>query len=295
MTTFKLRRCLLKIFSLSVFFIPFSRMRKKARHKIKRVINTPTKREIKKTAKIQANDETLEIIIKNKLSIARYGDGEIGYLLDKNFKHFFQPMNLELQQRLKEILQNPIEQCMTAIPPWLNGNLARPEMVEQYWIKIYPYLNQNYTYASSFCFTVSSFIEGNISYMQKIWKDRRVLLVTGANSTFIWDKRLFEGADLIDIVYSKPIDAYSEYDNILHSIVNHKASDKETLILIALGLSATVLAYDLSKLGYQALDIGHISNYYLQYLGEMENIEVMRQKGIFKDGDDITKLLSNNL
>lgn len=32
----------------------------------------------------------------------------------------------------------------------------------------------------------------------------------------------------------------------------------DDLILIALGHTATVLAYDLSKLGYQAIDIGHI-------------------------------------
>ena len=32
---------------------------------------------------------------------------------------------------------------------------------------------------------------------------------------------------------------------------------KNVLILIALGPSATVLAYDLSKIGYQAIDIGH--------------------------------------
>ena len=33
--------------------------------------------------------------------------------------------------------------------------------------------------------------------------------------------------------------------------------DKKNLILISLGPTATVLAYDLSKLGYQAIDIGH--------------------------------------
>ena len=33
---------------------------------------------------------------------------------------------------------------------------------------------------------------------------------------------------------------------------------KNSLILIALGPTATVLAYDLCKLGYQAIDVGHI-------------------------------------
>ena len=33
---------------------------------------------------------------------------------------------------------------------------------------------------------------------------------------------------------------------------------KSVLFLVALGPTATVLAYDLSKIGYQAIDIGHI-------------------------------------
>ena len=33
--------------------------------------------------------------------------------------------------------------------------------------------------------------------------------------------------------------------------------DKNNLILISLGQTATVLSFDLCKLGYQAIDIGH--------------------------------------
>ena len=38
-------------------------------------------------------------------------------------------------------------------------------------------------------------------------------------------------------------------------------------MLLALGPTATVLAYDLSKLGYQAIDIGHLPNCYWQWKG----------------------------
>ena len=38
---------------------------------------------------------------------------------------------------------------------------------------------------------------------------------------------------------------------------------EEKLILIALGPTATVLAYDLSKFGYWAIDIGHVDMEYL--------------------------------
>ena len=41
---------------------------------------------------------------------------------------------------------------------------------------------------------------------------------------------------------------------------------KNKLILIALGPTATVLSYDLNKLGYQAIDIGHADIEYEWYL-----------------------------
>jgi hypothetical protein len=42
--------------------------------------------------------------------------------------------------------------------------------------------------------------------------------------------------------------------------------NKNILILIALGPTATVLSYDLSRLGYQAIDIGHIDIEYEWFL-----------------------------
>ena len=41
---------------------------------------------------------------------------------------------------------------------------------------------------------------------------------------------------------------------------------KDKLFLLALGPTATVLAYDLCKMGYQAVDIGHIDLEYEWFL-----------------------------
>ena len=43
-------------------------------------------------------------------------------------------------------------------------------------------------------------------------------------------------------------------------------ADREALVCISLGPCATVLAYDLAKKGYQALDIGQIDNEYDWYV-----------------------------
>lgn len=69
--------------------------------------------------------------------------------------------------------------------------------------------------------------------------------------------------------------SYDEYEIIFNDI--HKF-DKDWLILLAIGPTSTVLAYELSKEGYQALDIGHMPNCYLQAIGERESPEIERHK-----------------
>ena len=44
-------------------------------------------------------------------------------------------------------------------------------------------------------------------------------------------------------------------------VICNKFPDKETLIHLSLGAAATAMAYDLHKLGYQALDMGHWASF----------------------------------
>ena len=50
---------------------------------------------------------------------------------------------------------------------------------------------------------------------------------------------------------------------------------KGSLVLIALGPTATVLAYDLVKQGYQAIDIGHLDIEYEWYLRGVNDEKVI--------------------
>lgn len=57
--------------------------------------------------------------------------------------------------------------------------------------------------------------------------------------------------------------AFNVYDKIIKAIVQ---LPKKILILIALGPTATALSYDLNKLGYQSIDIGHVDIEYEWFL-----------------------------
>ena len=66
---------------------------------------------------------------------------------------------------------------------------------------------------------------------------------------------------------------------------------KDTLILAALGPTATILAYDLCEKGYQAIDIGHLDIEYEWYLmGATEKVDIA-----YKSVNEVTGLINKNI
>ena len=74
---------------------------------------------------------------------------------------------------------------------------------------------------------------------------------------------MFSGAESIQRIIGPAENAFHAYDKILECC---KDQAKDKLFLLALGPTATVLAYDLCKMGYQAVDIGHIDLEYEWFL-----------------------------
>ena len=75
---------------------------------------------------------------------------------------------------------------------------------------------------------------------------------------------LFQEAASIRRIIAPAKNAFSMYDEILTAA--EKYAEKDTLVLISLGPTATVLAYDLAMKGIQALDIGQLDNEYEWYM-----------------------------
>ena len=78
---------------------------------------------------------------------------------------------------------------------------------------------------------------------------------------------LFDNIKSIERILCPAEDAFNKYNEILNEI---KKVENSKLILLALGPTATVLAYDLHRLGYKAIDIGHVDIEYEWYLRKAE-------------------------
>jgi len=85
------------------------------------------------------------------------------------------------------------------------------------------------------------------------------LIVEGETSRSGVGNDLFDNAHSIKRIICPARDAYSYIEQIQKAIIQHA---ENRLILLMLGPTAKVLAYNLSELGYRAIDIGHIDSEY---------------------------------
>ena len=103
-----------------------------------------------------------------------------------------------------------------------------------------------------------------LNKLKKIWSKKEIVIIEGEESRLGVGNDLFDNCLSIERIICPKNNCYEKYNDILEKVKNKVYKDK--LILIALGPTATVLAYDLSKLGYVALDIGHVDIEYEWFL-----------------------------
>ena len=106
-------------------------------------------------------------------------------------------------------------------------------------------------------------IKKYIKRLKKIWEKKDVLIIEGEGSRLGIGNDLFDNMKSIKRIICPSENSFNVYDKI---ILETLKVNKNRLILISLGPTATILAYDLYKLGYQAIDIGHIDIEYEWYL-----------------------------
>lgn len=229
-------------------------------------------------------DETIDAIMKEKISISRYGDGEFDQIYGR--REQYQEPDSRLSERLKKILTKPIEGHAVALAD-IYGDLSHLEdkyadyfrnVLIKYRQAHYQYIDMNRTYYNAFVSRLYSEMKDKSTAgrwflkLRKIWKNRNVVIVEGDKTRFGVGNDLLDGALSVQRILCPAEGAFQEYDKILKSCLSRQ---KQDLYLLALGPTATVLAYDLAAKGYQALDVGHLDIEYEWYLRGVEGQKVV--------------------
>jgi glycosyltransferase family protein len=146
----------------------------------------------------------------------------------------------------------------------------------------YSYLNLNRVYYNAFFNRYYLNFNKTEEYYQKcrayfkklkdIWKNRDVIIFEGQEARLGVANDILDGAKSISRIIFCPVkNAFNKYDQILSAF---DGINSDVLVLAALGPTATVLAYDLCKRGYQTIDIGHIGEEYECFLRKETPVEL---------------------
>lgn len=223
--------------------------------------------------KVMNNKETIDYILKNHCSISRFGDGELGIIEGETAS--FQNNNKELRKKLKEIIETESnKQLLVCLNNIFNGLDEFTPTARAYWEK---HLNLSQNKRFFIKLGKLNHLYGNatvtrpyIDYLdnkeakyifdsfKKIWKNQDILIVEGCFTRSGIDNDLFAGAKSIQRIICPAENAWSKHKKI-ESLIRKYGKNK--IVLVMLGMTATVIAAELSSFT-QILDIGHLDAEY---------------------------------
>ena len=218
---------------------------------------------------IMSRSETRRKIIDEKKSIARFGDGEFGIVCGVA-RWNFQGVNDRLADMLLKVIQSDDDGFLVGINPNFYGQIRYKKDEEADGVRAYmrpnirkvhaQILNPDKIYADLLMNMIAS--EEDMKEISRLWDGKDCIFVEGQYTRMGVGNDLYSNAGSIQRILCPAENAIDKYDQIVEAVLKHP---KDKLILLALGPTASALAYDLYKEGYHAVDIGHIDLYYEQY------------------------------
>lgn len=209
---------------------------------------------------IMSIGDTIDEIVEHKKSIARFGDCEFGIMCGVQ-RWRYQKRDEKLAERLKEVVQSRNDNILIGLIDFYGdlssweksaANGARIYLTPEVRKQNYALLDRNRLYANT-SISRNETMEG-VRNQKRIWEGRDCVFIEGFQTRMGVGNDLFDNAKSIVRILCPAESAFDRYEEIYREAVKQP---KDRLVLLALGPTASVLAYDLALQGYQAVDIGH--------------------------------------
>lgn len=218
---------------------------------------------------------SLDKLLNSNRSLCRFGNGEFDIIWGKS--EGFQSSNSELGVRLRKILHTKNENVYIAITDFYRDN---PKLRTHEKTFAYTWRLSNFYKISKLLINGEKFLNTYVSRpystytdvdvseyikkFKKLWDSQDLYVIEGRQCRVGVGNDLFDNASHIYRIEAPATNAWNRYDEILAKV--KLLIPKGAIIYMALGATATVLAYDLAQLGYRALDLGHLDIEYEYYL-----------------------------
>lgn len=224
----------------------------------------------KKFKKIQvySTEITLQKLLNEQKSFCRFGEGEFAWM-NQIPQNSFQENSEELSVRLKEVISSNNKNILIGIPDVFENLNQYTSKAKRFWT-IYLnkhrheweiYLDSNRIYYNTLAtrFYIdrldTAYANKVVNIYKQIWDKKKIVIIEGEYTRLGIQNDLFDNAEEIKRIIAPATNAFFSYEKILEAALS---LPKDVLFLLALGPTATVLAYDLSIEGYWAIDVGHI-------------------------------------
>lgn len=247
--------------------------------------------------RVLSSRQTIEQICNKHVSVSRFGDGEFSVVNPDS--HDYRSKDGNLVSKLRDVLASNDEQLLVCLPHFLQSFQNSTESARNFWssflVKNYFFLSHSLPLVNMYGDSLFSrfyidyvdkkHCKEHIDSIRRIWQGQKVLVVEGSLTRSGVGNDLYDGCELVKRLLCPPVDAYRQYDRILSFICDNIT--KDFLILLYLGVTATAMAYDLHRLGYWAIDIGHIDIEYEWYLNKAtKKIPIDRKFVLEAEGGD---------
>ncbi len=142
--------------------------------------------------KVMSIEQTIRIIIDGKLSVSRYGDGEV-FMMANQMNDSFQTYSKDFAKRLKEVAKSRLDYHIVCIPD-IFGGLQKYTDEANAWFKwflkrkkylFYRYFDESRLYGNAFItrpymdLRDKSMSNNYYKMLKEIWKDEDILIVEG--------------------------------------------------------------------------------------------------------------------
>lgn len=226
----------------------------------------------RKSIRIMNSADTIRYLLERETSVARYGDGEFNLVFNQQGINF-QKGSEELSQRLGDILKASDTDMLICIPYAINSVKGMNEHARNFYnswaLGNYERLSDllaggrgpGYAYGDTSMtrpykdWEDITHAEAVFDLLRQLWDGRDILCVEGCKTRMGVGNDLFANARSIKRILAPAENAFDCYTQILDTVCS---LHQDELIILALGPTATVLAWDLHHLGKRALDVGHM-------------------------------------
>ena len=214
--------------------------------------------------------ESVQYLVDNPVSLSRFGDGELNIIMGGSIH--FQEYDAVLRERLIQILRMPEPPGIkVAVPIMINSldNLTENSLRfwtmnmrtgRMHWHRLCSnkgYLDSQFTWKYLLAKNKQEGLDC-LSLLPKVWENQDVLLVEGDGKMAV-SLRFMNNVCSLRRIICPSSNAFRRYDEILQCVKRHYCGQ---LVLLSLGPTASVLAYDLFLEGIRSIDIGHINQCY---------------------------------